>query len=196
MKCSAFTAEKAFLAKRMHCQCGVNTTNTRRCVALFVTLGLRPRKANASAKRMHCQDFYREDAKGSTAKSVRDRFTALLRSMCDASVGLTLANAPEPKATEIRNLLSRRATRRGDSRTSTTTRISRTRTLPTRNRTLTRNGDVPISSSVQERATRGKSCKTFFFFLVCGEAAPFFCEAFSKTIGVKRTTLPRGAGAA
>ena len=46
--------------------------------------------------------FYREDAKGSAAKSVRDRFTALLRSVCDTSVVLTLANAPEPKATEIR----------------------------------------------------------------------------------------------
>ena len=29
---------------------GNNTMNTRRCVALFVTQGLRPRKANASAK--------------------------------------------------------------------------------------------------------------------------------------------------
>ena len=29
---------------------GINTINTRRCVELFVTLGLRPRKANASAK--------------------------------------------------------------------------------------------------------------------------------------------------
>ena len=33
---------------------GINTINTRRCVELFVTLGLRPRKANASAK--HVKD--------------------------------------------------------------------------------------------------------------------------------------------
>ena len=32
---------------------GINTINTRRCVELFVTLGLRPRKANASAKHVN-----------------------------------------------------------------------------------------------------------------------------------------------
>ena len=35
---------------------------------------------------MRCQCVYREDAKGGAAKSVRDRFTAPLRSMYDASV--------------------------------------------------------------------------------------------------------------
>ena len=49
MKCSAFTAEQAFLAKFMRCEVG-STRETPGCVALFVTLGLRPRKANASAK--------------------------------------------------------------------------------------------------------------------------------------------------
>ena len=85
---SVTSTARIFTAKTQREACampgGFNATNTRRCVALFVTLGLRPRKANASAKRMHCQNFYREDAKGSTAKSVRDRFTALLRSVCDA----------------------------------------------------------------------------------------------------------------
>ena len=32
----------------------------QRCVALFVTLGLRPRKANTSAKRVRCQDGFHE----------------------------------------------------------------------------------------------------------------------------------------
>ena len=36
--------------KEKDCMWGNNTKNTRRCVELFVTLGLRPRKANASAK--------------------------------------------------------------------------------------------------------------------------------------------------
>ena len=38
----------------------------------------------ASAKRVRCQVGYREDAKGSAAKSVQDRFTALLQGACDA----------------------------------------------------------------------------------------------------------------
>ena len=37
---------------------GNNTKNTKRCVELFVTLGLRPQKAYASAK--HVQDCQRE----------------------------------------------------------------------------------------------------------------------------------------
>ena len=46
--------------KRMRCPCGLNTMNTRRCVALFVTLGLRPRKANASSEMCkHCQCGFR-----------------------------------------------------------------------------------------------------------------------------------------
>ena len=67
-------------AKRMRCQCGFNTMNTRmRCS--FRNTRLRPRKTNASAKRSkRCQSGYREDAKGGAAKSVRDRFTAPLRS--------------------------------------------------------------------------------------------------------------------
>ena len=44
--------------KRMRCQCGLNTMNTKRCVALFVTLGLRPRKANASAKRVRLHESH------------------------------------------------------------------------------------------------------------------------------------------
>ena len=79
-------------AKRMHCQVGFNTTNTRRCVALFVTLGLRPRKSNASAKHMRCQDFTANYARRTTAPrrdGLRPRgcWLVLLRSVCTARRG-------------------------------------------------------------------------------------------------------------
>ena len=53
--------------RKKDCMWGFNTMNTRRCVALFVTQGLRPRKANASAKHVkdcmwggnHCFSFAR-----------------------------------------------------------------------------------------------------------------------------------------
>ena len=81
------------LAKRVRCQEG-STRETLGCVALFVTLGLRPGpdgqlrvasgwllvkkrnsyliihhyiKANASAKRMHCQDFTANYARRTSA---------------------------------------------------------------------------------------------------------------------------------
>ena len=58
---------------------GINTINTRRCVELFVTLGLRPRKANASAK--HVKDYRWERKPRNTRNTRKGRLRR--RTACD-----------------------------------------------------------------------------------------------------------------
>ena len=105
-----YAANSSFIIHHSSLACGPVDAGSCFCEALFSTsrtilhaarnghIFISRQRAPANSK--HCQCVYREDAKGGAAKSVRDRFTAPLRSGRIKShvshVSYVSHNAPRP----------------------------------------------------------------------------------------------------